>query len=190
MVTRGQSFRRSDRQAVAALGMNSSLPWRLAMQFLLLLAVAAVVACSGGGSDSPTSPQILDATSVASQSFELINQARSSEGVGLVAFDSELSRIAREHSEKMRDRGFFSHQDPEGNGLRSRLKAHGVSFSAAGENLALVSDTGNPAGLAHQQLLASSEHRDVMLAKRFARAGVGVARSGGSYWITQVYLKP
>lgn len=163
----------------------------LTLRFFVLLAALAVIGCSGSGSDSsPTSPQLLDVATVESQSFELVNRARDDAGVGLLAFDAELSRIAREHSEQMRDRGFFSHKDPEGDGLRSRLKAHGVAFSAAGENLALVNDTGNPAGLAHQQLLDSPEHRDVMLAGRFVRGGVGVAQSGSSYWITQIFLKP
>lgn len=148
------------------------------------------MACGSGGGDSPTEPRILDVASVENQSFQLINGARSEEGVAQLAFDVELGRIAREHSEDMRDRGFFGHKDPDGNGLRKRLKAHGLAFSAAGENLALVSDSSNPAGLAHQQLMASPEHRDVMLAGRFVRAGVGVARAGDNFWITQIYLKP
>ena len=164
---------------------------RVTLRFFVLLAALAAIGCSGSGSGSgPTSPQLLDVATVESQSFELVNRARDDAGVGPLAFDAELSRIAREHSEQMRDRGFFSHKDPNGDGLRSRLKAHGVTFSAAGENLALVNDTGNPAGLAHRQLLDSPEHRDVMLAGRFVLGGVGVAQSGSSYWITQIFLKP
>lgn len=156
---------------------------------ILLLAVAFLVACGGGG-NSPTEPQVLSVAVVEDQSFQLINSARGEEGVPQVTFDDQLSRIAREHSEAMRDRGFFSHTDPDGNGLRKRLKAHGVSFSAAGENLALVTDSSNPAGRAHQQLMASPEHRGVMLAERFRRAGVGVAQTGSNFWITHIYLKP
>ena len=169
---------------------NTSRPGeaRLALRFVLLLAAVSVLACSGSG--SPTDPIAVGAASVESQSFQLMNSARAQKGVGQLAFDNELSRIARTHSEEMRDRGFFSHKNPDGKGLRNRLKANGVSFSSAGENLALVSDTGDPAGLAHQQLLSSPEHRDVMLAERFVRAGVGVARSGSTFWITQIYLKP
>lgn len=162
------------------------------MPLLLALCALSVVACSGGGGDSssPTSLQSLTAASVEDQSFQLANQARQEAGVGQLTFDDKLSKIARKHSKAMRDRGFFAHVDPDGNGLRKRLKANGVEFSAAGENLALVNDSANPAGLAHQQLLTSPEHRDVMLAGRFVRAGVGVARSGDSFWITQIYLKP
>lgn len=183
------SYPRSKR--VAASGFDPKSLWLLTVRFFVLLSAAAAIACSGGGSgSSPTSPQVLDVATVESQSFELINSARGESGVGQLAYDAELARIAREHSERMRDQGFFSHKDPGGDGLRSRLRAHGVAFSAAGENLALVNDTGNPAGLAHQQLLASPEHRDVMLAGRFVRGGVGVAQAGSSYWITQIFLKP
>lgn len=165
-------------------------PGRLALHSLLALAALALVACGGSGGDSPTSPQVLSVSSVEDQSFQLINSARNQEGVAQVTFDSQLSDVAREHSEMMRDQGFFGHTDPNGNGLRKRLKAHGIAFSSAGENLALVNDSSNPAGLAHQQLLASPTHRDVMLAGKFARAGVGVARAGSNFWITQVYVKP
>lgn len=175
-------------EAVALLR-DHSAPWRLTIQFLLLLAAVSLVAC-GGKSSSPTDPAILSTAAVESQSFELINSSRAQQGVGQLVFDGELSRIARRHSEAMRDRGFFSHLNPDGQGLRARLRANGVSFSAAGENLALVDNTGNPAGLAHQQLLSSPEHRDVMLAGRFVRGGVGVAQSGSTFWITQIYLKP
>ncbi|MCH7667347.1 MAG: CAP domain-containing protein [Acidobacteria bacterium] len=175
-------------EAIALLP-DHSAPWWLTLRFLLLLAAASVAAC-GGGSGSPTDPIVGNAAAVESQSFQLINSARGQEGVGLLALDNELSRIARAHSEEMRDRGFFGHRNPEGNGLRSRLKANGVSFSSAGENLALVNDSSNPAGLAHQQLMASPEHRDVMLAGRFVRGGVGVAQSGSNFWITQIYVKP
>lgn len=174
--------------AIALLN-DRSAPWWLTLRFLPLLAAASLAAC-GGGSGSPTDPIAVSSAAVESQSFQLINSARGQEGIGLLALDNELSRIARAHSEEMRDRGFFGHRNPEGKGLRSRLKANSVSFSAAGENLALVTDTGNPAGLAHQQLLASPEHRDVMLAGRFVRGGVGVAQSGSSFWITQIYVKP
>lgn len=184
MTRRSAALRAS---AVPKAGVDPRVLW---LSFLLLLAATVALGCSGGGGDSPTAPRVVTAAAVESQSFQLINEARGAEGTEPVVLDAELARIARQHSEQMRDRGFFSHQDPSGNGLRSRLKAGGVTFSAAGENLALVHDTSNPAGLAHQQLLSSPEHRDVMLAKRFVRAGVGVARSGTSYWITQVYLKP
>lgn len=173
-----------------ALSTENSASWRLTLQLLplLFLAAASLMACGGG--DSPTDPQVLTVATVENQSFQLINNARGEEGIAQVTLDDQLSRIAREHSQAMRDRGFFGHTDPNGNGLRARLEAQGVSFSAAGENLALVNDSSNPAGRAHQQLMASPEHRDVMLAGRFVRAGVGVAQSGSNFWITQIYLKP
>jgi uncharacterized protein YkwD len=165
-----------------------SLCWQSALQLLVLLAAASLIGCGGG--DSPTDPQILNSAAVEDQSFQLINSARSGHGVALVVLDDQLSRIAREHSEAMRDQGFFSHTNPNGNGLRKRLRAHGVTFSSAGENLALINDSSNPAGLAHEQLMSSAEHRGVMLASRFVRAGVGVAQAGSNFWITQIYLKP
>ena len=157
--------------------------------FVLLVVAASLAAC-GRGADGPTAPLALDPAGVEAQSYRLVNEARSQQAIAALELDAELSSIARDHSRAMRDQGFFGHLDSAGAGLRERLKARGVTFSAAGENLALVEKTTDPAGLAHGHLLASPEHREVMLAGRFTQVGVGVARSGDRYWITQIYLRP
>ena len=74
--------------------------------------------------------------------------------------------------------------------MRARLRAAGIPFSAAGENLAKITSVPNPAGFAHQQFMDSPGHRDVILDSRFRLAGVGVARSGDTYWLTQIYIQP
>ncbi len=161
-----------------------------ALGFLLLMLAGVLLACGSGGGESPTAPGALDAAAVEERSFGLINRARAQEGLEALSFDEDLSRLARDHSRAMRDQGFFGHEAPNGAGLRSRLRASGIVFSAAGENLALVSHESDPAGIAHAQLLASPEHRDVMLDSRFVQVGVGVVRAGDAFWITQVFLKP
>ncbi|MFQ5528557.1 MAG: CAP domain-containing protein [Thermoanaerobaculia bacterium] len=177
------------RVGAAVASFRDDVPARFLLP-LLLIATAALTACGSGGNDSPTAPAAFNQAAVEDQSFQLVNQARLEEGLGTLSFDDELSRIAREHSNAMRDQRFFGHTDPEGNGLRSRLEAAGIAFSAAGENLAQVNHRSDPAGVAHQQLLASPEHRSVMLDGRFVRAGVGVASAGETVWITQVFLRP
>lgn len=157
---------------------------------LTLLALAALFSACGGSADGPTAPKALSDAAIADQSLQLVNRARGDEGLSALGADDGLSRIAREHSRAMRDHGFFGHTDPDGTGLRGRLARQGVVFSAAGENLAQVGGTSDPAGAAHEQLLESSEHRRILLDPRFVSAGVGVARDGETVWITQVYLRP
>ncbi len=162
-------------------------PIKLLSAVVVLL---TLVAC-GGGSGGPTEPSDLSPFQVESQLSDLVNRARSAENVSPdLTTDQLLAQVAREHSEAMRDRGFFSHVDPDGKRLRDRLRAAGVPFRAAGENLAQVTGSGDPAGQAHQMLMGSPSHRDNILSRKFRLLGVGVAKDGGTYWITQIFVQP
>lgn len=160
---------------------------------LRLLAVAAVgllgLGCGGGGdSAGPTAPGVTSIVEIEFLSFDLANSARTDGGISpQLQFDDLVGRVARDHSEAMRDLGFFSHSGPDG-GLTARLRAAGVEFSSAGENLAKLESVPDPAGAAHAQFMDSPEHRDVILDDRFRAAGVGVARSGNVIWLTQIYI--
>jgi uncharacterized protein YkwD len=167
--------------------LRGSLPQLAVVAVLVLLAAA----CSGGDGGGPTAPSSgPGVVSVEGSSFALINGSRRSEGRPEVLFDPVLSEVARRHSERMRDEGFFSHDDPSGSNVASRVRSAGVGFSIVGENLATTSGTTDPAREAHGALMANSQHRANILDGRFTLAGVGVARSGNSYWITQVFVRP
>lgn len=154
----------------------------------LAVALLFTAACSGGGSDSPTNPTGFSLAEVEFLSFDLANGARREHSLdALSGPDNLVAAVARAHSEAMRDEGFFGHSGSSG-GLQARLRAAGVEFSAAGENLAKVSSVGDPAGTAHSLFLNSSDHRSVMLDAGFELAGVGVARNGDTYWLTQIYV--
>ncbi len=160
--------------------------------FVLVVAVLGA-GCSGGGEDnSPTAAGSgLLAADVEFQSLQLANQARSNEKVEpQLGQDSVVSQVARLHSEAMRDDGFFGHTSKNGDGLRQRLDKAGVQYSGAAENLAEVSHKSNPAQIAHSQLMASASHRKNILSPKYRLAGVGVAKAGNTYWITQIFIKP
>ncbi|HSL82615.1 MAG TPA: CAP domain-containing protein [Thermoanaerobaculia bacterium] len=162
-----------------------------ARRFLLTAAVALLAACGGSGGGSPTDPGTpVPESQVESRSFQLLNQTRAEEGVPQLVHDPVLAQIARAYSADMRDRGFFSHVDPEGNGFVDRLRAGGVTFTRAAENLAMISNAGDPAGFAHQRFLQNPDHRANILDGRLTHAGVGVARRGSTYWITQLFVRP
>lgn len=168
-------------------------PFLVRILAVLVLAASVLVlpACSSGG-DSPTEPGASGpaAASVASSSFSHVNGERRAANLPELMFDPVLAEIARQHSERMRDGGFFSHDDPSGSTPSSRLRAAGVSFSRLGENLATVSGHSDPARTAHQALMGNPSHRGNILAADFTLVGVGVAQQGDSYWITQVFIRP
>lgn len=156
---------------------------------LLVLLMLPAVACSGS---SPTAPGQGGPSgfAVEGSSYARVNEARRADGKPELLLDPVLSEVARIYSRRMRDEGFFGHQDGAGNGLRDRLAAAGVGFSIAGENLAYVENATDPAAAAHQMLMDNAAHRANILEGRYTEIGVGVAQSGDTYWITQVFLRP
>ena len=69
-------------------------------------------------------------------SFQLANTARNDSNVQpSLNLDEKITAVARAHSEAMRDQGFFGHNGPDG-GIGARLRAAGIPFCTAGENLA------------------------------------------------------
>ena len=157
---------------------------------LALACMALLLGCSGDGG-SPTEPSAAEAElQVEAQSFTLLNSARADAGVTPRLSRAEALRsIARAHSEAMRNGDFVAHNGPGTQTLKARLRSAGITYSQAGENLARVVAI-DPAGVAHQQLMASPGHRSNILSPEFTRAGVGVARSGDTFWITQIFIKP
>src|SRR5687768_9479500 len=56
----------------------------------------------------------------------LINRERASEEARPLAPHSRLTELARSHSKRMAENGFFSHDDPQRGGLRTRLDRAGI----------------------------------------------------------------
>ncbi|MDB5252797.1 MAG: hypothetical protein JWP27_1966 [Flaviaesturariibacter sp.] len=108
--------------------------------------------------------------------LELVNEERQKEGLKPVVADPALTRVARAHSQDMFARGYFSHYTPEKKDPFDRMRAAGVSFQVAGENLAL----GQTLPICHRGLMNSPGHRANILQPSFGRLGIGIL-DGGIY---------
>jgi uncharacterized protein YkwD len=108
--------------------------------------------------------------------LKMVNKERVERGLKPLAADPELTTVARAHSQDMFIRGYFAHRNPDNKGPFDRMKAAGVRFSAAGENLALAQTL----EIAHQNLMNSPGHRANILSPDFGRLGIGVM-DGGFY---------
>ncbi|HKO78778.1 MAG TPA: CvpA family protein [Chitinophagaceae bacterium] len=108
--------------------------------------------------------------------LELVNNERAKEGLPALKADPEMTRVARAHSRDMFVRGYFAHNSPEGKTPFDRMRAAGVQFTAAGENLALAQTL----EIAHKNLMNSPGHRANILHPSFGRLGIGVL-DGGFY---------
>ena len=108
--------------------------------------------------------------------LEMVNEERAKEGLTPLKADPEMARVARMHSQDMFVRGYFAHVNPDGKDPFDRMKAAGVSFRAAGENLALAQTL----EIAHTNLMNSPGHRANIMNPAFGRLGIGVL-DGGFY---------
>lgn len=108
--------------------------------------------------------------------LNLVNKERLTKGITELVFDNSLRDVGRAHCEDMFKRGYFSHYTPEGFSPFDRMNQAGISYTSAGENLALSPNT----DIAMQGLMNSPGHRANILSVNFGRIGVGVI-DGGIY---------
>ena len=106
----------------------------------------------------------------------LVNEERKKAGLKPLLADPEMVPVARSHSQDMFSRGYFSHYTPEGKDPFDRMKAHGIKYYSAGENLAL----GQTLKICHEGLMRSPGHRANILNASYGRLGIGIL-DGGSY---------
>lgn len=108
--------------------------------------------------------------------LDLVNEERTKRGLKPLVADPQLVPVARAHSDDMFRRGYFSHYTPEGKDPFDRMKASGIDYLTAGENLAL----GQTLRICHQGLMNSPGHRANILNPSYGRLGIGIL-DGGSY---------
>lgn len=139
-----------------------------------------------GGGD----PAIL---AVEDQVFALVNQERIAVGKPPLIHDEEIRCVARAHSEDMRDRDFFDHQNPDGDLPWDRLNAAGIFWTAMAENIAWNQNAPDPGQMAVSQWLGSPPHKESMLDESnigYTLTGLGVSRNAtGRWWFTQVFVR-
>lgn len=135
-------------------------------------------------------PAVGSATSDERRAFELVNAERVARGERPLIWDTELTRMARIHSENMARQNFFAHKGPDSQGLRERSRACGImGFRELAENLAYNKGFADAASSAVVGWMRSAGHRENILNAEFTRSGIGVARSSdGRVYFTQVFL--
>ena len=115
-------------------------------------------------------------TTAEQEMFGLVNKERTSRGLNATTLDIKLREAARNHCKNMFARGYFSHYTPEGLSPFDRMAQTDVSYTYAGENLALAPNV----TVAMQGLMQSPGHRANILFPNFGKLGVGVI-DGGIY---------
>lgn len=113
----------------------------------------------------------------------LVNEPRATYGLQPLAENWELSRVARYKSQDMADNRYFSHTSPTYGSPFQMIKAFGLSFRTAGENIAYGQRT--PQAVVNAWM-NSGGHRANILNSAYTQIGVGYV-ADGNYW-TQMFI--
>lgn len=135
----------------------------------------------------PAAPnQSADANTIAVETrvIELTNVERRNNGLADLQADSSLSGVAREKSHDMQKNNYFSHTSPTYGSPFDMMRDMGISFMAAGENIAMGQQT--PEQVV-EAWMNSEGHRRNILREDYTHIGVGYIPDG-SYW-TQMFIR-
>ena len=115
--------------------------------------------------------------------IRLVNEQREKYGLKALTANWELSRVARYKSQDMVDNRYFSHTSPTYGTPFQMIRAFGLTYRTAGENIAYGQRTPQAAVSAWMN---SSGHRANILNASYTQIGVGFV-SNGHYW-TQMFI--
>jgi uncharacterized protein YkwD len=149
-----------------------------ALATLLLLALAPAVATA---SDCPHGGDLVTALSAPDRRDALlcvIDAERTARNLSPVRANAQLARAAQGHADDMVARHFFEHVTPGGSTLGDRVSATGYIEGRRdwelGEAIAWAQQPLDTPVTLMRAWLGSSEHRAIILDRRFRDVGVGV----------------
>lgn len=134
---------------------------------------------TGGASDeqeSITPPQTENANGLTADEQEvcdLINAKRTAAGLSALKIDSEVQNVARVKAQDMVNNNYFSHTSPTYGSPFDMMKSFGITYKAAGENIA-----GNSSNTGAVNAWMNSEgHKANILSNNYNYTGIGVVSS-------------
>jgi uncharacterized YkwD family protein len=120
-------------------------------------------------SPKPSTNTTSSGSSYANQVVSLVNKERSQAGLSSLASDSALTSMALVKAKDMYSNNYFSHTSPTYGSPFDMMKSFGISFSYAGENIAMGQKTPQDVMTAWMN---SSGHRQNILNPNFTKIGV------------------
>lgn len=116
------------------------------------------------------------------QMLNLVNEERTSRGLNPVDYSNELTYMGELHSRDMIARNFFSHDNPDGGSIDIRRKELGIQ-TFVGENISKNISI----EASHNSLMQSPPHRANILNPAWNRLGIGIAKDGNTYYVSQEF---
>lgn len=121
------------------------------------------------------------------QLVDLINKDRTSRRLNAFTVDENLSKVARLKAQDMKDNNYFSHTSPTYGSPFDMMKKFGITYYAAGENIAKNRDVVS----AHYAFMNSDGHRANILNPNYNKVGVGVVtnKEGNGVIVVEMFIK-
>ncbi|MGI6727407.1 MAG: CAP domain-containing protein [Anaerovoracaceae bacterium] len=129
-----------------------------------------------------------NAGSYEKQVVDLVNKERAAQGLPALSYNASLSKVAEAKAADMRDKGYFSHTSPTYGSPFDMMKTFGITYRAAGENIAKGYKTPDSV---MNGWMNSPGHRANILNSDFSEIGVGYVTdsNGTGYWV-QMFIHP
>lgn len=125
----------------------------------------------------------LDESADKNAMLSLVNSERSKHGLSSVSLDTELSALARSHSQDMADKNYFAHVNLVGESPNDRRIEAGID-TFVGENIAKTIST----EYSHYALMRSAIHRANILRPEWTKVGLGIVKDNqGYFYVTQEF---
>ena len=142
---------------------------------------ALLLTTSGG-----TFPQATTVVELEAELLEMVNAEREAWGLNPLRHVASLSRVAREHSQRMAEERLVSHE-LGGKSMEERIRGVAPDSCLFGENLAKNVSL----DYAFSDLMESEGHRDNLLHPDFSQVGIGIAHGDdGFLYVTQNFMSP
>lgn len=139
---------------------------------------------SSNSSNESSNSSSSNVSAIEAEVAKLVNEERAKNGLKPLELSSEISKVARIKSQDMADKNYFNHTSPTYGTPFDMMKKFGISYSAAGENIAKGQTT---AQSVMNSWMNSPGHRANILSANFGKIGVGyVIKNGTTYW-TQMF---
>ncbi|MDD4600081.1 hypothetical protein SDC9_14744 [bioreactor metagenome] len=163
-----------------------------------IVALGLLAVLASGGDDDSSSNQTSNSNAktstpvssgnvkaAESKAVQLLNADRAKYGLPALKVNSALTGLAERYAQDMINRGYFAHNNPEGQTPFDRMQAAGISYKYAGENLAINSSV----DAAQVAFMNSSGHRENVLSSNFNEVGIGVRTApNGSLYVVQEFI--
>jgi len=124
----------------------------------------------------------------------LLNAHRAAAGVPALALDNTLRTEAREHSCDMQQHHHLSHTGSGGSTPFQRIRAAGVTYRVAGENIGETTGYALTAGIDRDdrdmmaEPLTPGNHHANIVSPAYTRVGLGVIYLGGQLYFTEDFV--